>query len=378
MSRDRLNEVRNGGRDHGLSNPASSRSGQQYSHNTQGSSGHNYSRNVSPSQANNGRNYNGRSNDSYEMTGRHSPPRGSSNANSSPSAGGGRRGGGGGGGGDFYSEVDEIQASIDAINRTVVSIERLHSRALVGVSQDESSRINRELDAAQTEASDLIADARQRLQRISNETKNLRGGGDSRSRQAQQSVLAQKLMDAAQRYQNIQVTYKQKYRQRMEREIRIARPDASPQQVEQALDSRSGPVFSQEMLSSRVGEQRRALQEVQGRHAELRKMEESIEELAQLFQDMQVLLETQQTVIDTIDTHVENAVQYVQEGDKELTQAIRHREASRKKWWIITAIVIAILLALAVVCYLQRCPFFGICELKRQTMAPLLLHERNS
>ncbi|KAH6565797.1 hypothetical protein BASA60_009805 [Batrachochytrium salamandrivorans] len=298
MSRDRLNEVRNGGRDHGLSNPASSRSGQQYSHNTQGSSGHNYSRNVEVVVV-----------------------------------------GGGGGGGDFYSEVDEIQASIDAINRTVVSIERLHSRALVGVSQDESSRINRELDAAQTEASDLIADARQRLQRISNETKNLRGGGDSRSRQAQQSVLAQKLMDAAQRYQNIQVTYKQKYRQRMEREIRIARPDASPQQVEQALDSRSGPVFSQEMLSSRVGEQRRALQEV--------------------------LLETQQTVIDTIDTHVENAVQYVQEGDKELTQAIRHREASRKKWWIITAIVIAILLALAVVCYLQRCPFFGICELKK-------------
>ncbi|XJO72660.1 hypothetical protein BDV3_003752 [Batrachochytrium dendrobatidis] len=316
MSRDRLNEVRNGNSRENLGGLSSSRSipqgQQQYSQ--RGDSGRsspyadrNYARGTNLTQS--------RNENSYEMSGRTNPPR------SAPRNGGG----------DFYSEVDEIQASIDAINRSVASIEQLHKRALVGVSQDESSRINRELDSTQTETSNLIADARRRLQRISNETKSMKGGGDSRSRQNQQSVLAQKLMDAAQRYQNIQVTYKQKYRQRMEREIRIARPDATRDQIEQALDSRNGPVFSQEMLSSRVGEQRRALQEVQGRHVELRKMEESIEELAQLFQDMQVLLTAQQTTIDTIDTHVENAVTYVQEGDKELTQAIRHREASRKK-----------------------------------------------
>jgi syntaxin 1B/2/3 len=73
--------------------------------------------------------------------------------------------------------------------------------------------------------------------------------------------------------------------------LHIARPDASRADIDKAIDSRSGPVFAQEMLSSRIGEQRRALQEVQGRHEELRKMEKSIEELAQLFQDMQLLLE---------------------------------------------------------------------------------------
>jgi syntaxin 1B/2/3 len=45
------------------------------------------------------------------------------------------------------------------------------------------------------------------------------------------------------------------------------------------------------MLNSRVGAQRRVLQEVQSRHEELRKMEQSIEELATLFMDLQVLLE---------------------------------------------------------------------------------------
>jgi syntaxin 1B/2/3 len=45
------------------------------------------------------------------------------------------------------------------------------------------------------------------------------------------------------------------------------------------------------MLNSRIGSQRRVLQEVQSRHEELVKMEKSIEELATLFMDLQVLLE---------------------------------------------------------------------------------------
>lgn len=45
------------------------------------------------------------------------------------------------------------------------------------------------------------------------------------------------------------------------------------------------------MLNSRIGSQRRVLQEVQDRHEEMRKMEQSIEELATLFMDLQNLLE---------------------------------------------------------------------------------------
>jgi syntaxin 1B/2/3 len=72
----------------------------------------------------------------------------------------------------------------------------------------------------------------------------------------------------------------------------LARPDASPRDIERAVnDTNGGSAFAQEILNSRVGSQRRVLQEVQGRHEEMRKMESSIEELATLFMDLQVLLE---------------------------------------------------------------------------------------
>ena len=77
----------------------------------------------------------------------------------------------------------------------------------------------------------------------------------------------------------------------MEREIRIARPNATPEEIERAMDSRTGPVFAQEILSSRVQDQRRVLQEVQGRHEELRRIETSIDELVNLFQEMQLLID---------------------------------------------------------------------------------------
>lgn len=56
-------------------------------------------------------------------------------------------------------------------------------------------------------------------------------------------------------------------------------------------DSRPGSAFAQEMLNSRIGAQRRVLEEVRGRHDEMRKLEASIEELATLFLDLQVMME---------------------------------------------------------------------------------------
>eukprot|EP00842_Homolaphlyctis_polyrhiza_P005983 jgi/Hompol1/6386/HPOL_000770-RA len=219
--------------------------------------------------------------------------------------------------------------------------------------------VNQDLDRIQNETNDAIEDARSRLKRIAAQTKNMRGP-EVKARQGQQSTLAKRLMEAAQVYQNIQVSYKNKYRTRMAREIRIARPDATNAEIEQALDSQSGPVFAQQMLSSRVREQQSALQAVQGRHAELRKMEESIEELAELFQDMQVLLEAQQEMIDTIETHVENADEYVRSGGTQLKKAIVSRERSRRFWQRVSIAIVILLAIVALILYFYRCQVFSV------------------
>jgi syntaxin 1B/2/3 len=149
------------------------------------------------------------------------------------------------------------------------------------------------VDQAQDETNLFLEDARNRLQALALQTKS-NPGKDARVRKAKQSALAKNVMKSAEQYQKIQSKYRKEYRKRMEREIRIARPDATPQDIERALDSRSGPIFAQEMLSSKVQDQRRVLKEVQGRHEELKRIETSIDELVNIFQEMQLLIEVSQ------------------------------------------------------------------------------------
>ena len=150
--------------------------------------------------------------------------------------------------------------------------------------------VNRQLDDYQQETNDLMDRVRSTLAQLGGNLKRM-DGAEKASMKSQTSAAARRLMDCARKYEAVQEKYKRRYQDRIAREIRIARPDASPEEIKQAVQSGNSAVFAQEMLSSRIGEQRRVLQEVQGRHEELLKIEQSVEQLANLFQDMQVLLE---------------------------------------------------------------------------------------
>ncbi|KAI8817545.1 t-SNARE [Fimicolochytrium jonesii] len=262
-----------------------------------------------------------------------------------------RVGGGGSTIDSFFEDVESVKSGIEQVKQNVRSIDQLHQRALLGTSPDEQARYTRQVDDLQAQTSDLINDLRTHVKQLAAATKTA-SAADRPVRDQQQKALASKLMDVAQQYQEVQLRSKQKYRQRMEREIRIARPDATPSEVERALDSNNGQVFSQQLLSSRVGAQRTALQEVQNRHEEIHKIEQSVTELFTLFQEMQALLEQQQETIDVIETQVDDTHVNIEDGNKEMTQAIVHRKASRKKAWWICICVLILIVILVIVLYI--------------------------
>lgn len=131
------------------------------------------------------------------------------------------------------------------------------------------------------------------IQEARNELKGLTSapGGDPSIKQVQQKALARKLMDSTREYQSVQQAAKAQYRKQLERQFRIAKPNATREEVKEAIQSGSGGVFQQQILSSRVGDQRRMLQDVQNRQQDLEKIEQSLIELFEIMQDMQMLLE---------------------------------------------------------------------------------------
>ncbi|KAJ3196024.1 hypothetical protein HK101_010348 [Irineochytrium annulatum] len=214
----------------------------------------------------------------------------------------------------FFDEVESVQRGIDRIGRSIQQIKALQSRALISASASESSAINRELDDVSEQTSSLLQSLRGRVRTMANQTKKMPPSAEAHSRRGQQATLAKKLLEVANGFQKCQADFKQKSKQRMEREIKIARPDATPAEVQRAVEGGGG--FAQSLLSSRVADQRKALNEVQSRHEQIQRIERSMEELFELFQEMQALLETQQEMINTIEEQAETAVVNLEEGSK--------------------------------------------------------------
>lgn len=109
--------------------------------------------------------------------------------------------------------------------------------------------------------------------------------------------MKKRFLDTIQRYQDVERNYQIKYRQRIERQIRIGKfvdlglmnamiyysiiivkPDASQDEVDDIIDADDTPqVFAQSLMNaSRQGQSKAVLSEVQTRHDDIKHIEKTI------------------------------------------------------------------------------------------------------
>ena len=117
------------------------------------------------------------------------------------------------------------------------------------------------------------------------------------------------------------------------------------------------------MSSTRHGEARTALREVQSRHQDILKIEKTITELAQLFNEMSILVEQQEEPLEQISNRADAVKADVSGGLASTEQAVTSaRKARRKKYWCL--LICLIIIAIVVVIGMQKIninlPFFRI------------------
>jgi len=164
-------------------------------------------------------------------------------------------------------------------------------------------------------------------------------------------TLTRKFVDLMGEYQEIQTKYKNKYRERVERQYRIVKPHATRDEIDKALDSgdQQPEIFTQQILQGPGhAAARNALADIQERHKDITRLETSIQELHQLFLDMSVLVESQGELLDQIEYTVGQSVNYTGKAIEELRTANKYQKKIRKKMCciiVVVIIIIAILIA---------------------------------
>ncbi|KAG6818182.1 hypothetical protein H0H87_000087 [Tephrocybe sp. NHM501043] len=194
------------------------------------------------------------------------------------------------------ARVSSIQQDIERVNANVHQIATLHARILNVIDHGESQ------DVAQLEQ--ISGETRTLSNRLKDRIKTLErapAGPDAKIRKNQTGLVREKFLDAIRNYQRVEQDYRKKSEERVERQLKIVKPDASPEEVKAVVGGGGQQIFAQALSStSRYGESRMAFREVQERQTELRKMEQTIAELAQLFSDDETIGD-----IENIAGHVE-------------------------------------------------------------------------
>eukprot|EP01136_Pigoraptor_vietnamica_P021008 Opistho-1_new@70664 len=275
----------------------------------------------------------------------------------------------------FFEKASETRDRIGELEKKVRLLSERFARSLASISDTEGRINNAEIDR-------LMDDARAIATRVRNDLQSLEGlteataqrldrehrereefekrkiprppgkPSEIRVRENQHTILTKKFAVAVKEFNDIQTTYKQKYADRIRRQVRIVKPDATAEEVnslvEGAGDATNASIFARQILSTSHAEAQQALDDIQERHRELVKLEESIRELHQLFVDVALLVESQGEMVDSIESNVTNAADYVEDAEKELGQALRYKRRCLKIKCILL-LVLLILIAVAVI-----------------------------
>ncbi|KAI8887611.1 t-SNARE [Backusella circina FSU 941] len=250
----------------------------------------------------------------------------------------------------FFSEIDRLKADIDSINVSIDQINNLHTTALSSFNEQQSRDTAKQLEYIKTETQRKNQSIKNRIRDMENLNTRLPNDSDTQMRKSQTAAIRKRFLDAIQRYQDVERNYQMKYRQRIERQIRIVKPDATQDEVDDIIDSDGPPqVFAQSLMQAgRQAQAKSVLSEVQTRHSDIKHIEKTIVELHQLFMDMQMMVEQQGETLNNVEQNAETTAVNLNEGNKFLTRAISTAKSTRAKKWCCFFLCIGICVMIAI------------------------------
>ncbi|NXU24242.1 STX1A protein, partial [Thalassarche chlororhynchos] len=284
---------------------------------------------------------------------------------------------------EFFEQVEEIRGFIDKISENVEEVKRKHSAILASPNPDEtgeqagktppfSAKPAQHLLALIQWASRGEGRARSGIchcfagitwgwaspslplasssccieQSIEQEEGLNRSSADLRIRKTQHSTLSRKFVEVMSEYNTTQTDYRERCKGRIQRQLEITGRTTTSEELEDMLESGNPAIFSSGIImDSNITKQ--ALNEIETRHSEIIKLENSIRELHDMFMDMAMLVESQGEMIDRIEYNVEHSVDYVERAVSDTKKAVKYQSKARRKkiMIIICCVILGIVIA---------------------------------
>ncbi|KAF5307667.1 hypothetical protein FQR65_LT06722 [Abscondita terminalis] len=231
----------------------------------------------------------------------------------------------------FFADVEEIREMIDKIQANVEEVKKKHSAILSAPQSDEKTK--QELEDLMADIKKTANKVRAKLkvieQNIEQEEQTNKSSADLRIRKTQHSTLSRKFVEVMTEYNRTQTDYRERCKGRIQRQLEITGRQTTNEELEEMLEQGNPAVFTQGIIME-TQQAKQTLADIEARHADIIKLENSIRELHDMFMDMAMLVENQGEMIDRIEYHVEHAVDYVQTATQDTKKALKYQSRARR------------------------------------------------
>ncbi|CAF0993009.1 unnamed protein product [Brachionus calyciflorus] len=231
---------------------------------------------------------------------------------------------------EFFTKAQEIENQINNIKKQIENLVKIKSNLLTKFNDYETSQ------SLKKELENLTSQVRSHSHNVKTQLKTLEFEIDKNKTI---SKIEQRIQKSRSVYLNqifayvmidlnrCQAEYRDFCKNRLRRDLDIAGVECNSSELESMLDTDKAQVFNREILIG-IDQSKRALYLIEERHNELLKIEKSISEINELFNDLAILVETQGDIVDRIDKNFGETKEYVAEGDTKLNQAQNKKKSS--------------------------------------------------
>jgi len=242
----------------------------------------------------------------------------------------------------FFEQVDEIRQMIDKIAENVDEVKKKHSAILSAPQTDD--KMKQELEELMADIKKTANKVRGKLkvidQNIEQEEHSNTTSADLRIRKTQHATLSRKFVEVMNDYNACQIDYRERCKDRIQRQLDITGRSTTNEELEDMLESGNPAIFTQGIIME-TQQAKQSLKDIEARHEDIMKLENSIRELHDMFMDMAMLVESQGEMIDRIEYNVEQSVDYIETAKSDTKKAVKYQsKARRKKIMILVCLVI--------------------------------------
>ncbi|XP_048854458.1 syntaxin-2 isoform X2 [Brienomyrus brachyistius] len=246
---------------------------------------------------------------------------------------------------EFFQQVEVVRGLIEKVSSQVEEVKKKHSMILSAPNPDEKTKeeLEKLISEIKKNAKSVWAKLTSMQQSLPEDENANRAS--CRIQRSQHTVLSRRFVEVMTEYNDAQLSFRQRSKSRIQRQLEITGRVTSNEDLEDMLESGNPSIFTSDIISdSKIT--RQALNEIEARHKDIIRLENSIKELHEMFVDMAMLVKTQGEMINNIEKNVTNTAEYVVQATESTKKAVRYQSTVRRKniYLAILAVVIIIVI----------------------------------